>query len=148
MRNTLRLDLEDAKILAEGAEKSANNMGIKVCISICDENGDLILFHKMNDAFLISTEISISKAYTAVAVKMPTRTIGETTYPGKVNYGLQFTNLGRFTILPGGFPIIINGNVIGGIGISGGTSEQDEKIGLDSIAYFKSKTNLQVKTNF
>ncbi|TRM99182.1 DNA polymerase III subunit delta' [Sulfolobus sp. E1] len=143
-----KLSLSEAKILAEGAEAEAKRLGIKVCIAISDDSGLPILFHRMEGAFLISIEISQSKAFIAVAVGMPTRQIGETAHPGKVNYGLQFSNLGKFTILPGWFPIIVDGKVVGGIGVSGGTGEQDEQIALYALKYFKENTKLNVKLDF
>ncbi|MEM0173362.1 MAG: heme-binding protein [Sulfolobaceae archaeon] len=143
-----RITLDEAKILAEGAEIHAKNLGVRVCIGVSDESGNPILLYRMDGAFLISIEIALSKAFTAAVLGIPTRVIGETTRPDKPNYGLQFTNLGKFTILPGGFPIIVDDKVIGGIGISGGTGEQDEEIAISALKYFREKTKLNVKTTF
>lgn len=125
--------LEDALKMAQKAEAKANKMGIPIVFSAVDKGGNLILLHKMEGSFLGSIDISINKAYTANAFQTPTHKLAESCLPGKPLYGLQNTNNGRVVIFGGGYPYYLRGNIAGGIGVSGGTVEEDMKIAEFSL---------------
>lgn len=120
--------LEMAKSLSQAAEEEAIKLAVPMVISIVDPAGNIVLCHRMDNSLLASIDISINKAYTAAALKMPTHKLSQLCSPGQVLYGLQNTNNGRIVIFGGGFPIWENGVIIGGIGVSGGSVEEDMKV--------------------
>ena len=120
-----KLTLEIAKELLENAEKKAIEINVPVVISIVDEAGHLVAQHRMDDSLLISTSLALGKAYTSVALKMTTEKLSELTLPGKPLYGLETAGDKKLCIIGGGIPIIINGNLIGAIGVSGGSIQED-----------------------
>lgn len=138
MKNNDKFNIEVAKELAKYAEEKSKQINVPMIISVVDSGGNLILFHRMEDSILVSIDISINKAYTANALKMPTNELADLTQPGQALYGLQNTNNNRIVIFGGGYPIYVDGKVVGGFGISGGSVEEDmtvaeyaiEKVGV------------------
>lgn len=120
-----RLSLEKALELIKRAEKMSADIEVPMSISVVDEGGNLVAFHRMDDSLLASIEVSQSKAYTAAALKCATSDAARQILPGESLYGLQNTHPGHFCLFGGGVPITVNGRCIGGLGVSGGTSEQD-----------------------
>lgn len=123
------LSLETAKKIIEKVEKESRNRGKKAVICVCNEQGNPIAVHVMDGAFLISFDVAVKKAYTAVALKMPTLKLNELVKSGQTFYGLQ--NLDKVMTIGGGVPLYRNGILLGGLGVSGGTGEED-----DSLARF------------
>lgn len=123
------LSLETAKKIIEEVEKESRNRGKKAVICVCNEQGNPIAVHVMDGAFLISFDVAVKKAYTAVALKMPTLKLNDLVKSGQTFYGLQ--NLDKVMTIGGGVPLYRNGILVGGLGISGGTGEED-----DSLARF------------
>ena len=123
------LSLETAKKIIEEVEKESRNRGKKTVICVCNEQGNPIAVHVMDGAFLISFDVALKKAYTAVALKMPTLKLNELVKSGQTFYGLQ--NLDKVMTIGGGVPLYRNGILVGGLGVSGGTGEED-----DSLARF------------
>lgn len=126
-----KLTLDIAKKLLVKAENKAKEINIPVVIAIVDEGGNLIAQHKMDDALLISISLSLNKAYTSVATKMSTENLSKLILPGKPLYTLE--NIKNITAVGGGVPIIINGNIIGAIGVSGGSVEEDILIAKSAL---------------
>lgn len=122
---TVQLNLETAKKLAELAEKKAKEINVPMVISVVDNGGNVILVHRMEDSLLASIDISLNKAYTAVSLKMPTANLKDLSKPGDSLYGVQNTNNNRIVVFGGGIPFKYNGKVVGAIGISGGSVEED-----------------------
>ena len=120
-----RITLEDAKFLAARVEEEAHRIGVKAVVAIADEGGNLKLCECMDDSYLASRDIAINKAYTVVALKMPTAKLSELARPDGPLYGIQHTNDGRIVIFGGGDPLEIGGRIVGGLGVSGGSAEQD-----------------------
>lgn len=123
------LSLETAKKIIEKVEEESKNRGKKAVICVCNEQGNPIAVHVMDGAFLISFDVAVKKAYTAVALKMPTLKLNELVKSGQTFYGLQ--NLDKVITIGGGVPLYRNGILLGGLGVSGGTGEED-----DSLARF------------
>ena len=123
------LSLETAKKIIEKVEEESKNRGKKAVICVCNEQGNPIAVHVMDGAFLISFDVAVKKAYTAVALKMPTLKLNELVKSGQTFYGLQ--NLDKVMTIGGGVPLYKNGILLGGLGVSGGTGEED-----DSLARF------------
>ena len=125
LSNNQPLNLETAKKMAYYAEEKAKEMNIPIVFSVVDSGGNIILLHRMEDSLLVSIEVSMNKAYTANALKMPTNELAEQVLPGAPLYGLQNLNAGKIVVFGGGYPYQVNGKVLGGIGVSGGSAEED-----------------------
>lgn len=136
MHTVTRLDLEKARILIAGATEKANEIGVPMCIAVVDESGNLLAFERMKGGKVTSTTIAIDKAYTAAAAKRATHEYGEVSQPGKPAYGINSAIGGRLMVVAGGLPVLVDGEVVGGIGISSGTPDQDRmcaQAGLDAL---------------
>lgn len=120
-----RISLEDAKLLAAKVEEKARQMGVRAVVAIADEGGNLKLCECMDDSYLASRDIAINKAYTSVALKMSTKKLSVLANPGGSLYGIQHTNGGRIVIFGGGDTLELRGRILGGLGVSGGSEEQD-----------------------
>ncbi|WP_027723025.1 GlcG/HbpS family heme-binding protein [Maridesulfovibrio zosterae] len=114
-----------AQQMIAAAEKKANEIGVPMVIAVVDQGANLVAQLRQDDALLVSIDLAWNKAYTAVAVKMSTETLGTVSQPGGPLYGIHTAHNGRVVIFGGGLPIEENGTVIGGIGVSGGSVEQD-----------------------
>lgn len=134
-----RLSIDDARVLIEGAEEKSREIGVPMCSAVTDEAGNLIAFTRMDGAKISSISIAMDKAFTAAAAKKGTHEYNQLAVPGKPTFGIHVTNQGRFSIIGGGLPIIINDEVVGGIGISGGTAEEDQIVAQGAIDYSLSK---------
>ena len=122
------LNLAYAKKLAEFAEFKSTQMGIKCVFSVVDSVGDTMLLHRMNGSLRISIELAQNKAFTAEELRMPTEELAKISVPGESLYSIDNCYGGRITLVPGGFPLYKDGEVIGAIGVSGGTAEEDCEI--------------------
>jgi uncharacterized protein GlcG (DUF336 family) len=130
------LQLEDAKAMIAAAEEEAEDVGVPMCIAVADGGGNLVGFHRMDDALLASIDIARNKAYTSVSLKLSTEAVGEAAQPGEDLYGIETTNDGRIVTFGGGFPVEVDGDVVGAIGVSGGSPEEDMTVaraGLDAF---------------
>jgi len=123
-----KLNLETSKKLIETIEKKANLINIPVVITVCNKEGNIIAVHCMDDALIASFDVAVNKAYTSIALKMSTKELGELSQPGQPLYGIQSTNQGRIVQFGGGVPLIYKEQIIGGLGVSGGSVEQDTKL--------------------
>ena len=92
---------------------------------------------RADDAFIASVDIAANKAFTAVSLKMSTEELGRLAQPGGPLYGIQHTNHGRIVIFGGGVPLIRDGRIVGGFGVSGGTTAQDTAFGQYAKEYFE-----------
>ena len=131
-----RLSLDDARVLLEGAEAKSREIGVPMCVAVTDESGNLISFIRMDGGKVSSIEIAINKAWTAAAARRGTHEYNEAAVPGKPTFGIHTTNNGRFTIIGGGLPVIINGEIVGGVGASTGSAEEDRIVAQGAIDYF------------
>lgn len=135
-----RLTLEDARILLDAAEQKAKEMGVAETICISDDGGHAIALHRMTGARLTGVEIAMAKAFTAAGHRRATHKFNESpggpALPGNEAFGIHAMHPGRFAIFVGGFPIEVDGAVVGGIGVSGGTGEQDIAVAQAGIAAF------------
>ncbi|WP_432473966.1 GlcG/HbpS family heme-binding protein [Amphritea sp. HPY] len=138
-----RLSQSEARILINGAERKAEEIGVPMCIAITDESGNLIAFKRMDGGKIHSITIAQDKAFTAASACKGTHEYNEACVPGNKNYlfGIQTALGGRLSIVGGGLPVLVDGNVVGGIGISSGTPQQDMSCAQAGIEYFE-KYNL------
>ena len=120
--------LKRAKALTERVEAEATKAKVPVAVCIVDIHGNLVLQHRMNGAPLFSLEISERKAYTSALVRMRTADLLALVQPGQPLYVLPTVAGGRFCPMGGGIPLTEDGEVFAGVGVSGGTAEQDVAI--------------------
>ena len=121
----MRLPFVVAEILTRVAEAEACAIGVPMCIAITDSEGGLQLFTRMDGSLPVSNELSVSKAFTAAVLREATHRIGELAQPGGPLYGIQQSHQGRIILFGGGYPLYVDGEVMGGIGVSGGSVEDD-----------------------
>ena len=120
-----KISLESAKRLIEIIEEEAKRRGKQAVIAVCGPDGNPIAVHVMDGAFLVSFDVAVKKAYTSVAVKMSTMELSTLAQPGGTFYGLDKMEGGNIIIFGGGIPIKVGDKIIGGLGVSGGTGEED-----------------------
>lgn len=126
--------LTTAKRMGAAARVKAEKMGVPIVFSVVDAGGNLTYFERMEDSLLASMDISVNKAYTANALKMSTDKVTDLAKEDGALFGIQFTNEGRIVTFGGGYPLIVEGKVVGGIGVSGGTADQDMAIAQSALA--------------
>lgn len=129
--------LDDAKRVIAAAEKKAVEIGQPQNIAVADAGGNLIAHERMDGAWMGSIDISIKKAFTARAFDIPTKDLAALSQPGKPFFGIHASNEGRVMIFAGGIPLKRDGKVIGAIGVSGGSGEQDQAVAEAGAAAFK-----------
>ena len=122
---TEEMTLQKAKRLALAVEKEAEKIGVKAVVAVSNAAARPVLVECMDDSYIASYDVAFNKAYTVVALKMSTSTLKELSQPGESLYGIQFTNQGKIVIFGGGEPLYMNGKIVGGLGVSGGSEEQD-----------------------
>ena len=123
-----KITLAVAKKLIEKIEQEAVRRGKKAVIAVCGPDGNPIAVHVMDGAFLVSFDVALKKAYTSVAVKMSTMELAKLAQPGGTFYGVDKMDGGKIVIFGGGVPLKSGDNIIGGLGISGGTGEEDHSL--------------------
>ena len=114
-----------AKEIAGRVEAASLEQNVPVAVSIIDTHGNVVLTHRMTGAPAFSLELSERKAYTSALVRMRTADLVPLVQPGAVLYPLLAVSGGRYSAMGGGVPVTSEGQVIAGVGVSGGTTEQD-----------------------
>lgn len=133
MKTLTRLDLGDARTLIAGATAHATDIGVPMCIAVTDDSGQLIAFERMEGGKVTSTTIAIDKAFTAAAAKKATHDYGTASQPGAPAYGINSALGGRLMVVGGGLPVVWQGQVVGGIGVSSGSPAQDQAVAQAGI---------------
>ncbi|TDG10244.1 heme-binding protein [Paraburkholderia guartelaensis] len=128
------LTLEDAKKMVCAAEARATSLGIAYNIAVVDAGGHLIAFLRQDGALIGSIDLAIDKAATARIFDTATSRLATLAQSGKPLYGIQESNAGKVVIFGGGIPIVFKGNVIGAVGTSAGTVEQDIEVAEAALA--------------
>jgi len=134
-RNNVKLSTKGSHVILHAAEKEAKRMGIPQCIAVVDEAGDLLAFSRMDGARVRSIEIAMTKAASAATSKRPTEQEGG----GDPIMSMRLTlaaRESRLTGIKGGVPIVVDGQVIGAVGVSSGTSDEDYQVCQAGIAAF------------
>lgn len=131
-----RIDVQDAQVLLQGARDKSREIGLPMCIAITDESGNLIAFERMDGGKITSITIAIDKAFTAAGARKATGDYGTASQPGSPAYGINSAINGRLMVVAGGLPIIVDGEVVGGIGISSGSPAQDTEVAQAGIDAF------------
>ena len=120
--------LEDARRIIAAAEVKAKELGQPMNIAVVDEGGNLVSHARMDGAWIGSIDVSINKAFTSRAFDISTQALGENSQPGQQFYGILTSNHGRVMVFAGGVPLKRDGRIVGAVGISGGSGEQDQSV--------------------
>src|SRR5262245_4074573 len=125
-RTYTSLTPEDAKqMLSAAAEAKAASLGIPYCVAVVDAGGHLVAFVRQDRALIGSVDLAIDKAATARIFDKETSDLATLAQPGKPLFGIQESNAGEVVIFGGGVPVVLDGTIVGAVGASAGTVEQD-----------------------
>jgi uncharacterized protein GlcG (DUF336 family) len=128
------LSLADARRLISAGQQKSKELGVPYNIAVVDAGGNLLAYERMDGAWLGSIDIAIHKAWTSRAFDMSTEDLGKMAQSGKPLFGIDATNHDKVVIFGGGVPIKSGHTVIGALGASGGTVEQDQQVARAAIA--------------
>ncbi|HJZ49817.1 MAG TPA: heme-binding protein [Roseiflexaceae bacterium] len=128
--------LSDARRVIAAAEAKAADIGQPMNIAVVDTGGNLVAHVRMDRAWLGSIDIAINKAYTARAFDIATKDLAEHSQSGGQFFGIHASNRGRIMIFAGGVPLTRDDEVVGAIGVSGGSGEQDHAVAIAGAAAF------------
>ncbi len=128
--------LADARRVIAAAEQKAIELGQPMNIAVADGGGNLVSHVRMDGAWIGSIDISINKAYTSRAFNIATKDLAEHSQSGGQFFGIHASNGGRIMIFAGGIPLYRDGQVVGAIGVSGGSGEQDHAVAEAGAAAF------------
>ncbi|MFI3208694.1 MAG: heme-binding protein [Eubacteriales bacterium] len=132
-----KMTLKLATALIEAVEKKAKDMGMSIVAAVSDASGRPVAIHCMDGAYIGSFDVALNKTYTSIAFKMSTEKLGTLAQPGESLYGIQFTNEGKIVIFGGGEPLVVKGEIIGALGVSGGSAVQDTELAAYGKAMFE-----------
>ena len=137
MKTANKLELEDARAMVAAATAKAHAIGVAQTVCIVDDGGYPIALERMDGARITGPQIAWNKAFTAAGHKRSTHLFNTPpngpALPGNEAFGIQWSFDGKFAVFVGGFPIVVNGEVIGGVGLSGGNGEQDTHCGVAAL---------------
>lgn len=137
MKSALKLELAEARHMVAAALAKAREIGVLETVCITDEGGFPLALERMDGARVTGPQIAWNKAFTAAGHKRSTHLFNQPpkgpALPGNEAFGIQWSFDGRFAVFVGGFPIVVDGEVVGGVGLSGGNGEQDTACGLAAL---------------
>ncbi|MFH8379111.1 heme-binding protein [Streptomyces cyaneofuscatus] len=125
---TESVSLEDARRVIAAGEAKADEIGSPSNIAVVDVGGNLVAHIRMDEAWIGSVDISISKAFTSRAFDISTADLAANAGPGEQFFGINASNNGRVMIFAGGVPLRHGGRIVGAVGVSGGSGEQDQTV--------------------
>jgi uncharacterized protein GlcG (DUF336 family) len=137
VKTTFKLELSEARCMVAAALRKAEEIGVPETVCVVDAGGHPMALERMDGARITGPQIAWNKAFTAAGHKRSThlfnRPANGPALPGNEAFGIQWSFDGKFAIFVGGFPIVVNGEVVGGIGLSGGNGEQDTLCGVGAL---------------
>lgn len=137
MKNVLRLEVEEARLMVDAAVAKSKEINVLEAVCVVDAGGFPILLERMNGARFTGAQIAWNKAFTAAGHKRSTHLFttppNGPALPGNEAFGIQLSFGGKFAVFVGGFPIVVDDEVIGGIGLSGGNGKQDTEAALAGL---------------
>ena len=136
MRTLKTLTLAEANLILDAAQAKAEELGVAHVLCVADNAGYPIALRRLDGGKVTSVQIAENKAFTAAGHRRKTHTFTNT-YPGEEAWGIFTQHYGRLTVFVGGYPIEADGEVVGGIGASGGNGEQDMAVCEAGIAAFE-----------
>ena len=129
------LSLEKARKIIRAGERKAKEMNIAAVFAIVNPEGNLIIEERMDNAILVSIEVAYKKAYTAAALKLNTEVLTALVQPGAMFYGLQSDP--KYIVFGGGMLLKVDGNIVGAVGVSGGSAQEDMEIAKACVKAFE-----------
>ncbi|MFJ5381244.1 MULTISPECIES: GlcG/HbpS family heme-binding protein [Burkholderiaceae] len=137
MKKAIKLELREARHMVAAAVRKAEEIGVLESVCIVDDGGYPLLLERMDGARITGPQIAWNKAFTAAGHKRSTHLFNTApngpALPGNEAFGIQWSFDGKFAVFVGGYPIVVNGEVIGGVGLSGGNGEQDTACGVAAL---------------
>jgi len=137
MKTTLKLELNEARQMAAAALRKAEEIGVLETVCIVDDGGYPLALERMDGARVTGPQIAWNKAFTAAGHKRSTHLFNQPpngpALPGNEAFGIQWSFDGKFAVFVGGYPIVVDDQVIGGVGLSGGNGEQDTACGVAAL---------------
>ena len=141
MRPAFKLELSEARAMVLAALAKAEAIGVLETVCIVDDGGYPLALERMDGARITGPQIAWNKAFTAAGHKRSTHLFttppNGPALPGNEAFGIQWSFEGRFAAFVGGFPVVVDGEVVGGVGLSGGNGEQDTQCGLAALQALK-----------
>ncbi|MGD9609852.1 MAG: heme-binding protein [Desulfovibrionaceae bacterium] len=128
--------LASARRMIEAAKVKADAIGVPMVVAVVDAGGNLVAMDRQDEALLVSLELARDKAFSALAVKADTATIGRLSQPGAELFGLGRAMGGRIVTFGGGLPVVEDGKIVGGIGVSGGSVSEDTTCAAAGLAAY------------
>lgn len=128
------LTLAAARRMLAAAEEAARDMRVAMSVAVVDAGDQLVAFERMDGADLVTIGLARDKAYSALMNRMPTRDLAHLVQPGAEYYGYDSLAGGRMVVFAGGMPLELGGVLIGGVGVSGGTPEEDQAAADAAVA--------------
>ena len=129
------LSLEKARKIIRAGERKAKEMNIAAVFAVVNPEGNLIIEERMDNAILVSIEVAYKKAYTAAALKLNTEDLTALVQPGAMFYGLQSDP--KYIVFGGGMLLKIDGKIVGAVGVSGGSAQEDMEIAKACVNAFE-----------
>jgi uncharacterized protein GlcG (DUF336 family) len=140
VHQAFRITLDDALPVLTAARAKADELGVKQTLCVVDDGGHVVALHRLPGARLTGVDIAIAKAFTAAGHERATHLFNEPpngpALPGNEAFGISHMLPGKFAIFVGGFPILYEGQIVGGLGVSGGNGEQDKAVGAAGLQGF------------
>ena len=137
MRNSFKLELKEARHMVAAALRKSAEIGVLETVCIVDEGGYPLALERMDGARITGPQIAWNKAFTAAGHKRSTHLFNlppnGPALPGNEAFGIQWSFEGKFAVFVGGYPIVVDDEVIGGVGLSGGNGEQDTQCGVAAL---------------
>jgi uncharacterized protein GlcG (DUF336 family) len=133
---TRMVTLEDARRIIAAAEQKAKEIGQPMNIAVADQGGNLVAHARMDGAWIGSIDISINKAYTSRAFDIATKDLAKHSQSGDQFFGIHASNGGKIMVFAGGIPLKKDGKVVGAVGVSGGSGEQDHAVAEAGVDAF------------
>jgi uncharacterized protein GlcG (DUF336 family) len=137
LQEIVMVTLEDSRRIIAAAERKAKELGQPMNIAVADGGGNLIAHVRMDEAWIGSIDISIKKAFTARAFDISTQDLAKYSQSGGQFFGIHASNEGRVMIFAGGIPLKRGGKVVGAVGVSGGSGEQDHAVAVAGAKAFE-----------
>jgi uncharacterized protein GlcG (DUF336 family) len=137
MRRSIKLELMEARHMVAAAIRKSEEIGVLETVCVVDDGGYPLALERMDGARITGPQIAWNKAFTAAGHRRSTHLFNQMpngpALPGNEAFGIQWSFDGKFAIFVGGFPIVVDDEVIGGIGLSGGNGEQDTQCGVAAL---------------
>jgi uncharacterized protein GlcG (DUF336 family) len=122
-----------ARRLADAALAEASAIGAAMAVAVVDRGGNLALLERMDGAQVVAAPLAVDKAWTALSCAAPSDDWAATTAPGGEDWGMSTALGGRIVVMPGGVPVTVDGELVGGVGVSGGYGHEDKRCALAAL---------------